>query len=142
MQLNIETDYAIRSILYLGSNPGYAPLKIIAETMAIEKEQLTKIIQKLRDAGLVKGQRGKVGGYTLARPASGIRLLDVILCMEGTIKVNRCLEKDGFCSRKAVPDCPMHHYYCGLQSILEQLFENTTMQDILDGKADAFQALG
>jgi len=142
MQMNIETDYAIRCMLYMGGHEGYSPSALISREMVIPKEQIQKILRKLMDAGLVISQRGQDGGYKPSRPVHDIKVLDVISCMEETIKINRCLEKDGFCNRKATISCPMHKYYYGVQNILEQVFQNTSIKDILDGKATGFSSLG
>lgn len=141
MQMSIETDYAVRCILYMAQHEGYSKAAEISRAMCITKEHCVRILKKLSEAGLVCSQRGCVGGYRLKRPAEKISILDPIMVMEGTIKINRCLEHDGFCSRHAAPDCPVHQYYSGIQSILEQVFGNTTIQDIIDGRATAFNEL-
>ena len=139
MQMNIETDYAVRCILYMAQREGYSKAADISREMCISKEHCIKILRKLADAGLIVSRRGS--GYKLNRPADHISIFDPIMVMEGTIKINRCLEHDGFCSRNAAGSCPVHQYYSGIQSILEQVFENTTIQDILDGKATAYNEL-
>ncbi len=142
MQMNIKTDYAIRCMLYMGSHDGFSPSNAISREMAIPKEDIQKILRQLMEAGLVVSQRGQDGGYKPSRPVHTIKVFDVISCMEGTIKINRCLEKDGFCNRKATNSCQMHKYYYGVQNILEQIFQNTSIKDILDGKATGFSSLG
>lgn len=48
MQLNITTDYAIRTVLYLGSEGKSRTAKEIAEEMCIPQKYLIKILSKLR----------------------------------------------------------------------------------------------
>ena len=141
MQMNIETDYAVRCILFLAQNDAYTPSGKIAEAMRIEKEQILRILKKLQAAGLVRSQRGQVGGFSLAKSTDQIMMRDIIEVMEDTIKINRCLENDGFCSRNGIPSCQVHQYYNGVQSILEQIFDNTSITDILSGNATAFSSL-
>ena len=141
MQMNIETDYAVRCILFLAQNDAYTPSGKIAEAMRIEKEQTLRILKKLQAAGLVRSQRGQVGGFSLAKSTDQIMMRDIIEVMEDTIKINRCLENDGFCSRNGTPSCQVHQYYNGVQSILEQIFDNTSITDILSGNATAFSSL-
>ena len=139
--MNIETDYAVRCILFLAQNDAYTPSGKIAEAMRIEKEQTLRILKKLQAAGLVRSQRGQVGGFSLAKSTDQIMMRDIIEVMEDTIKINRCLENDGFCNRNGTPSCQVHQYYNGVQSILEQIFDNTSITDILSGNATAFSSL-
>lgn len=133
MQLNIETDYAVRTVLYLTDKDGYEPSARIADQMVIDREILKKILHRLQKAGIVVGRAGSEGGYALSRPAENISLLSVIETMEGTVKINRCLEKDGYCSRKKSGSCAVHKFYASVQNMLEQAFGNTTIRDLYEG---------
>lgn len=140
MQLNIETDYAVRTVLYLTGKEGYEPSGRIARAMVIDKDVMKKILKRLQEAGIVISKSGSDGGYALSRPAENISLLSVIETMEGTIKINRCLEHDGYCNRKMSGSCSVHRFYASVQSMLEQAFGNTTIQDLYDGNT-AFAGL-
>lgn len=139
--MNIETDYAVRCILFLAQNNTHTPSSRIAEAVCIEKDQVMRILKKLQAAGLVSSRCGADGGFCLAKSTDQITMIDIIEVMEDTIKINRCLEKDGYCSRNGTPSCRVHQYYTGVQSILEQLFGNTSITDILSGNATAFSSL-
>lgn len=133
MQLNIETDYAVRTVLYLTGRNGYEPSGRIADVMVIDHDVLKKILHRLQNAGILVSKSGAEGGYALSRPAASISLLSVIETMEGTIRINRCLENDGYCNRKMSGSCNVHKFYSSVQSMLEQAFGNTTIQDLYDG---------
>lgn len=140
MQLNIETDYAVRTVLYLTDQEGYEPSAKIARSMVVDPEIMKKILHRLQNAGIITSKSGADGGYALSRPAESISLLSVIETMEGTIKINRCLEKDGYCNRNMSGSCPVHKFYSSVQSMLEQVFGNTTIRDLHDGNT-AFAGL-
>ena len=53
MQMNIETDYAVRCILYMAQREGYSKAADISREMCISKEHCIKILRKLADAGLI-----------------------------------------------------------------------------------------
>jgi Rrf2 family nitric oxide-sensitive transcriptional repressor len=139
MQMNIETDYAVRTLLYLSREKDYVPSTIIENVMVIPARSMRRVIRKLRESGILKSKNGK--GYQLARPAEEISMLDVMTAMEGSIKINRCLEKDAYCSRRASGHCPVHFYYASVQNLLEQTFSATTIADLASGKANAFAGL-
>ena len=52
--------------------------------------------------------------------------------MENTIKINRCLEEDEFCSRKAAQRCKVREKYQMIQEMIEQELKGLTFQDFLD----------
>ncbi|TDQ52112.1 BadM/Rrf2 family transcriptional regulator [Actinorugispora endophytica] len=57
----------------------------LARAQAIPGKFLENILTQLRRAGLVRSQRGPVGGYWLARPASEISLADIIRAVDGPL---------------------------------------------------------
>jgi Rrf2 family cysteine metabolism transcriptional repressor len=58
---------------------------------------LEHLVAKLRSAGLVTSTRGAHGGYSLARPAAEIDMLDVVQALEGPISPMECFhtEREG-----------------------------------------------
>ena len=135
MQLKITTDYAIRTILYLAAHKtDIVSSSEVAQTMGIPRKYLLQIGAILKNEGLIDTHPGKNGGYSLAKRAKEILLYDVIAVMEDTMRLNRCLESDGFCSRYAADTCPVHKYYERIQNVMDQYLKSVTIQDILDGK--------
>lgn len=51
--------------------------------------------------------------------------------MESTIKINRCLEEDEFCSREAVPYCTVRQTYGKIQDDLEKRLSEITIHDLM-----------
>ena len=60
----------------------------------------------------------------------------IIVAMEGTTRINRCLEPDGYCSRNGVPNCPVHKFYSRIQTKLDEAFQEMTVAALL---ADDFE---
>lgn len=99
MQLKASTDYGIRAILYLAAEKDVRSSKEIAREMSIPRDYLIQLAQLLRNAGLIEARPGKHGGYTLARDASEITLLEIISAMEDSVKVDACSGEQGSCDR-------------------------------------------
>lgn len=131
MQLNVTTDYAIRIVLYLASTERITTSAEIADEMHIPGNYVPNIVKKLRDKGLVHATFGPRGGYRLAKDAKDISLLDILQIMEGTIRINRCLEDDEYCSRYAVKTCAVHNVYAQCQSSVESILGSKSVADIL-----------
>ena len=119
MRLNITTDYAIRIILYLSMKGVIISSKELSETMKIPENYVLEVARKLTRAGLTRTYVGKNGGFAVNKPAQQIDLLSIIEIMENTVKINRCLEEDEYCSRFATATCPVRSFYCILQDELE-----------------------
>lgn len=132
MQMNLTTDYAVRTLVYLAAHRGIVPISEIADAMNISRKYLNRIAPALRDAGLVTAHKGQYGGYSLRRRTEDIQLYDVVRLMEGTVCINRCLEEDGYCSLGAVDHCPAHTCYAVMQRKWENFLKGITIADLLE----------
>lgn len=108
MIITRATEYAIRAVLYMASQPQGEIVfkKDICRAQEITPAFLTKILQPLIKAGIVGSQRGVGGGFYLAKPAAEINLFDIIKTQEGPLYLNQCLIKEGNCGREFF--CPVH----------------------------------
>lgn len=132
MQLNVTTDYAIRTVLYLGQCKKRASATEIASEMKIPRGYLEKVLSKLKKAEYISADLGVRGGYRLNRTLREITLGEVISLMENTTKINRCLEEDAHCNRKAVDYCAVRRYYEKVQEKLEKKFFSISLAEILE----------
>lgn len=136
MQLNVTTDYAIRTVLYLGQCKKLASATEISNEMGIPRGYLEKVLSKLKKAEYISADLGARGGYRLNMTLADITLGDVIRLMENTTKINRCLEEDAFCNRKAINYCAVRRYYMKVQEKLENYFFNISLKEILEQEGD------
>jgi Rrf2 family transcriptional regulator, iron-sulfur cluster assembly transcription factor len=132
MQLiNRGTDYATRTMLYVAGavNGDTATTQEIAERQGISQVFLSKIVQRLVQAGLLRTYRGASGGVTLSQPPSDINLRQIIEAMEGPITLNRCLTGPGECFRENI--CPLHEVWLKAQEDLLTVLESTTLDRLV-----------
>ncbi len=132
MQLKMMTDYAIRVLLYLQSKKLPATRQEISKAMAITEGPLTMTLRRLRSAGWLESSSGAEGGWRLAKDIDNLSLLDVMRVTEDTIRFNRCLEDDNFCSRDAVGVCPVHDVYKRYQEMTEDYFSSILIVDLMN----------
>jgi Rrf2 family protein len=130
MQLNISTDYAIRSLLCLALEGKPLSAGEIANRVKIPQPYLISIMAKLKKAGLVSSYRGKVGGYHLAIRPSEIPLWKIINVMEQTTQVAHCLENGSACSCFDPAHCPIRGAYYAAQNNMEDVFRRVTLEDL------------
>lgn len=128
LQITRDGEYAVRAVLHMCARPTGALSLIseIAEAQEVPRSYLSKIMQHLVRAGLVKSRRGAKGGFFLARKPEEITLRQAIEAIEGPIFLNVCLIKKGECHRDDF--CPVHQVW---QEAQRKLFE------VLDGKTMA-----
>src|ERR1700686_3105412 len=86
VRVSAKADYAIRAMVELAA-AGEGPVKAerISQGQEIPLKFLENIMSDLRNAGLVRSQRGIDGGYWLARPAAEINLAQVIRAVDGPL---------------------------------------------------------
>jgi Rrf2 family protein len=86
VRVSAKVDYAVRACIELAAAPeGPVKGERIAQAQEIPLKFLENILGELRNAGLVRSQRGVEGGYWLARPAEEITVAEVIRAVEGPI---------------------------------------------------------
>lgn len=116
MRLTLQTDYALRALLYLaaaGEQGGTA--HGIADSYGISRNHLAKVLQKLRGLGYLTATRGRNGGVRLARPAADIRVGAVVRQTEDSLAPVECLDP-------ATNTCPLIGV-CGLERSLGEAMD-------------------
>jgi Rrf2 family transcriptional regulator, nitric oxide-sensitive transcriptional repressor len=98
MRLTLWTDYALRTLIYVGVKGGrLSTIAEIAESFGVSKAHLMKVVNKLGQQGYVETVRGKGGGIRLGRPPTRISVGAVVRETEGDLAVMGCLGEPGFC---------------------------------------------
>ena len=96
MRLTLFTDYGLRMLMRIAGAPGRGfSTAEMAQEFGLSRHHLTKIIQKLAQAGYVTTRRGGGGGAMLARAASEIRLGSVVRLLEEGQPLVECFATSG-----------------------------------------------
>jgi len=87
MKLSTKGRYAMVALADLASHPEGARVSLgeLSKRQDISLPYLEQLFVRLRRAGLVESVRGPGGGYRLGRPASEIRVSDVLEAVEETV---------------------------------------------------------
>lgn len=136
MLISTKGRYALRVMLELAQREdGYLSLKEVAEEQGISMKYLEAIVAKLTRAGLLLSQRGKVGGYRLARPASQITVAQVLSSAEGSLAPVACA---GLCGEPCdrADRCRTLPLWQALDRRIETYLTNVTLEDVLQGRVD------
>lgn len=117
MHLSKKAEYALRSMIHLGiaSELGIPTVSgaDLAEANRLPLKFVERILQELRDAGMVEAKRGKLGGYTLATAGNRIRIGDLVRLMDGRLAPICCASEFAY-QRCTCPD----EEHCGLRMVM------------------------
>jgi len=133
MELTRKGDYAVRVVVDLAAQPPDGPVRSpdIGRRTGVPSAYLTKIIQALAHAGLLRTRRGALGGVALARAPESITLRQVIEAVEGPIYLNRCLIRGGLCPRDRL--CPVHPVWARIQRLLTRELDAVHVAALAEG---------
>ena len=86
VHLSTKSDYAIKVLVRLALANGGGPVQAreISAYAGIPSKFLEQVMHDLRQGGLVTSQRGKGGGYAIARDPATISFADVIDLIDGS----------------------------------------------------------
>jgi len=132
MQLELTTDYAIRALRLLHTQDG-KPMTAMQIALGIDTTapSFINIARRLKPAGLLNTVRGHEGGFILGKPANKISIYDVIVAMQGELRINHCLEDGELCSHGENVKCNVHKILYGVQEELIEKFSNVFISDIV-----------
>ncbi len=126
--------YALRVMLDLAEqeNDEYIPLNEISARQEISQKYLEIIIKILVQKKLLKGRRGKGGGYKLTRQASQYSVGEILELAEGTLATVTCLMPSAeTCPRKDC--CKTLPMWAEADRIMRDYFYSITLKDLADG---------
>tara|TARA_B100002051_G_scaffold30996_1_gene24038 strand:- start:64 stop:474 length:411 start_codon:yes stop_codon:yes gene_type:complete len=132
MKLTNKGRYAVMAMADLASNASKGPISLseISLRQNISLAYLEQIFLQLKNNRLVKSSRGAKGGYTLEKPASEIKLSNIIYAVDEEVKTLNCKKnsKRG-CNHKSVK-CITHNLWDQLDQHINGFFEGVKLQDL------------
>ena len=142
MKISAQEEYGLRCLVQLAnlSEGESLTLPQIAEREGISTANAGKLLWILNKAGLVQSHRGTKGGYHLARPASEIRLSEVIKVLDEDAVQEHCKSYTGVmdvCVHTG--DCGIRPVILGLHEIVQKALSEITLAKLVgtEAKVDA-----
>ena len=133
MKLTSKGRYAVMAMADLASNTSVGPVSLteISFRQNISLAYLEQIFIKLKKNKLVKSSRGATGGYLLEKPASEIKLSNIIFAVDEEVRVLNCKKnsKKG-CNNKSTK-CITHNLWDELDQHINGFFEKVKLQDLV-----------
>lgn len=127
--LSQTVEYALRAVVHLA---GVSPqTQTTAEIVAVTQTPpayLSKVLQALRNAGVVRSQRGPQGGMQLVKAPQELTILEIVNAVEPLPRIRTCplnLKSHG------VRLCPLHARLDAAYAAMETAFGSTTLAEVL-----------
>ncbi len=109
----------------------YAGAAEIAQEIGAPPNYLGKLLKTLADDGLVESQKGKGGGFRLARGPASISLYEVMEPIERVSRWSGCFLGHGQCGGGS--PCAVHHRWGQVRDVYLQFLRETTVADLAGG---------
>jgi Rrf2 family transcriptional regulator, nitric oxide-sensitive transcriptional repressor len=139
MRLSVQTDYALRTLMFLAAYDGQHSIAAISERYGISKNHLMKVAQRLVAEGFVKSVRGRAGGLLLNQPADKINVGHVVRLLEGMGGFVDCFDATGN-GCVISPVCGLQHVLAdSIEAFLRNL-DNYTIADVV-GDREKFRII-
>jgi Rrf2 family protein len=120
--------------LALQDKDRFVSVQEISLRQGISEKYLEAILGILGRAGFLISQRGKGGGYKLARSPEQYTAGAILKLTEGSLSVVSCLEEGGECPR--ADNCRTIDFWRGLNKAIDDYVESVKLSDLLDVKLD------
>ena len=134
-RLTLTTDYALRTLLLLaGGSAARTTVRDVAEFFKISPDHVARAVQGLAQKGVIRAERGRNGGISLARPPEQITVWEIVEIFEGKVSLLECVEVEEVCVIQRI---------CRLRRVLARVGERlrldlaaVTLADLVDGEGD------
>ncbi|MET0155144.1 MAG: Rrf2 family transcriptional regulator [Rickettsiales bacterium] len=137
--LSQKAKYALKALVLLATLKKGETMQCaeIAKREDIPKKFLDNILQLLKTANVVTSERGKYGGYQLAKSAEEVTFGQVLRIVDGPLALLPCVSKTAY---RRCDDC-VDEATCAVRKVMLQvrnstsgILDNTTLWDVLEGK--------
>ena len=128
-----NSEYALRAVACLARDPAASlPADDIARQTQVPRRYLQKVLQDLARHGRIQSRPGPGGGYSLARAADEISILDVVNAVAPLERIRHC--PLGLPSHTRL--CPLHRELDKAYAATEAAFGRVTIGELLRSGSD------
>jgi Rrf2 family protein len=138
MKLSKRGEYALRSLINLGiaAKVGRSLVRVteLAKAEDMPVKFLEQVMQQLREAGFVASERGKHGGYRLAKPAGKIAIGQVVRLIDGPLAPIGCVSQTAYekCSCPDEAHCGLRMLMLDVRNAIAAILDRYTLADVVE----------
>ncbi len=124
-RLSQKADYGLILLSNLSRAKSRVSISDIARKNKISSKFLSQVAGELKKAGMIASREGATGGYTLAKSAKQIKVLDVLKVLDGELVRGECFEDDHECV------CGAKDMWGDLKAQMEETIGRKTVADLV-----------
>ncbi len=138
MKLSKRGEYALRSMINLGiaDKVGRSLVRVaeLAKAEDLPVKFLEQVMQQLREAGYIESERGKHGGYRLARPAAEITVGGVVRLIDGPLAPIGCVSQTAYepCNCPDEAHCGLRMLMLDVRNAIAAILDRYTLGDVVE----------
>jgi len=142
MRITAVEEYGLRCLVALARRGPGEQLSIteIAEMEGLSVPYTSKLLSIMRKCGLVTAERGRTGGFTIARPTDQISLYEILTALGGPlIDPKHCQKHSGQLDQCIhLDNCSVHDVLGGLAGYVKEFLLDTSLNDLASGLPSSF----
>jgi Rrf2 family nitric oxide-sensitive transcriptional repressor len=136
MQISRYSDYAVRVLMFAAlKQPALVTIDEVADSFAISRHHLVKVVHALGQAGFLATRRGAGGGFRLALPPEKIMLGPVIRLTETTNTVVNCQDRPGVACR-ILPACRLKRAFAEAGEAFFAVLDRCSLASLVRPKSE------
>lgn len=130
-----DSGYAVRTLVFIAQQNQTKPVSstYVSERLGIPKNFLRRIFSKLIRAGILRATEGVHGGVVLAKSPASITVGEIILALQGNIKICNYSHNHTQCLDYTV--CPIREKIVAMEHLVSDEFHAITIQSLMDDGA-------
>ncbi|QDU38059.1 HTH-type transcriptional repressor NsrR [Maioricimonas rarisocia] len=132
MRLTTQTDYALRTLMFLATFGGRATSAQIAGLFGISANHVAKVVNQLARLGYVRSIRGIGGGIELACDPSTVQIGKVIEDFEGNMHLLECVDAENVCAIEQF--CKLKGVLAKAERLQRDYLNSVTLADVVPAK--------
>jgi len=138
MTLTKKGEYALRAMIQLGLakalGKDLVPVSELSQSNRLPLKFVERILFELRQAGYVDAERGKSGGYMLAKPMEKILMGEVVRLIDGRLAPIACASETEY-ARCSCPDeehCGLRMLMIDVRNAIANILDRYTLGDVVE----------
>ena len=140
LRISKLTDYGTVVMTYLAKEGDRLhAVSEIAGEIRVAAPTVSKILKQLVREGLVVSHRGAKGGYSLARPAGAISMLEIIDALEGRVGLTECGSSPGLCEQESL--CSIRTNWQRINGAVREALAGVTLAEMTEPELPLFRGV-
>ena len=130
LRITRESDYGLVLLTRMAGQPDTIhSVSELAAGTRLSVPMVSKVLKLLTRGGVVKSQRGPLGGYGLSRPPNRITVADIIAAVEGPVALTLCSSHSAMeCQHE--DGCPTRPNWQRINCAVQHALKQITLEDM------------